>query len=328
MTQNISNASLNPQVVRPNFDPSTLKSRIVHIGFGAFHRAHQGLYTSEMIEKTGSDWGICEINLFGGELISNLRKQDHLYSVLEKSSDGVTAKISASVIESRHSVLDSKQAVLDKMAEPQVAIVSMTITEKGYCADLSTGRLDYNNTLIMADLADPQQPQSAIGYIVEALRIRKVNAIKPFTVMSCDNIQDNSRVAKQVILDYANKLDTELGAWIEENVSFPCTMVDRIVPAITEESLAQLTESLGVEDPCGIVCESFRQWVIEDDFVNGRPQWDAVGATFVEDVRPFEDMKLRMLNGSHSFLAYLGYLAGYRYIYETMQDEAFKHARI
>jgi fructuronate reductase len=326
VTQNISNSALKTQVIRPSFDRSTLKTRIVHIGFGAFHRAHQGLYTSEMIDKTGSDWGICEINLFGGELISKLRKQDHLYSVLEKSNDSVTAKISASVIESKHSVLDGKQAVLDKMSEPQVAIVSMTITEKGYCADLSTGRLDCSNALIMADLENPQEPQSAIGYIVEALKIRKEKSIKPFTVMSCDNIQDNSRVAKQVILDYANKLDSELGTWIEQNVSFPCTMVDRIVPAITEDSLAQLTENLGVADPVGIVCESFRQWVIEDDFVNGRPEWDAVGATFVEDVRPFEDMKLRMLNGSHSFLAYLGYLAGYRYIYETMQDEAFRNA--
>ncbi|MGX9417407.1 mannitol dehydrogenase family protein [Vibrio sp. WJH972] len=326
MAKNISNTPLNSHVINPNYDRSNLKTRIVHIGFGAFHRAHQGLYTSEMIEKTGSDWGICEINLFGGQLIKQLREQDHLYSVLEKNTDSNVSKISRAVIESVHPIHDGKQAVLDKLAEPQVAIVSMTITEKGYCADLSTGHLDFNNSLIISDLANPQTPSSAIGYIVEALRIRKESNITPFTVMSCDNIQENSHVAKQVILDYANELDTNLGNWIEKNVTFPCTMVDRIVPAITEASLVELTESLGVEDPCGIVCEPFRQWVIEDNFVNGRPEWDAVGAMFVADVIPFENMKLRMLNGSHSFLAYLGYLAGYRYIYETMADEAFRQA--
>ena len=328
MDQNISNTELNAQVVRPSFDRSALKSRIVHLGFGAFHRAHQGLYTSEMLEKTGSDWGICEISLFGVDLIKQLRAQDHLYSVLEKDTDTITAKISGSVVESVHPKLDGTQAVLDKMAEPQVAIVSLTITEKGYCADLSTGHLDLNNAMIIADLAEPQAPKSAIGYIVEALRIRKEASITPFTVMSCDNVPDNSRVAKQVILDYANQLDETLGAWIAQNVTFPCTMVDRIVPAITDESFAELTEHLGVNDPCGIVCESFSQWVIEDDFVNGRPEWDVVGATFVEDVRPFEDMKLRLLNGSHSFLAYLGYLAGYRYIYETMADDVFRSATL
>jgi fructuronate reductase len=326
VVKNISNTPLNPSVITPSYDRSTLKTRIVHLGFGAFHRAHQALYTSEMIEKTGSDWGICEIDLFGDKLIQQLRKQDHLYSVLEKNSDSNTAKISGSVIESLHPKLDSKQAVLNKMAEPQVAIVSMTITEKGYCADLSSGRLDFNNALIVADLADPQNPSSAIGYIVEALRMRRAASITPFTVMSCDNIQENSHVAKQVVLDYANKLDTELGTWIEQNVTFPCTMVDRIVPAITDNSLAEISESLGVEDLCGIACEPFRQWVIEDNFVNGRPEWDAVGATFVADVVPFENMKLRMLNGSHSFLAYLGYLAGYRYIYQTMADDAFRQA--
>ena len=326
MDKNISNTALNAQVMRPGFDRSALKSRIVHLGFGAFHRAHQGVYTSEMLEKTGSDWGICEISLFGVDLIKQLRNQDHLYTVLEKGADSVAAKVVGAVTESVHPKLDGTRAVLAKMAEPQIAIVSLTITEKGYCADLSTGHLDLSNALIVADLAEPQTPKSAVGYIVEALRMRKDVSIKAFTVMSCDNVPDNSRVAKQVILDYANQLDNELGTWIEQNVTFPCTMVDRIVPAISDESFAELTEYLGVEDPCGIVCESFTQWVIEDNFVNGRPEWDVAGATFVEDVRPFEDMKLRLLNGSHSFLAYLGYLAGYRYIYETMADDAFRSA--
>ncbi|TCS43013.1 mannitol dehydrogenase family protein [Reinekea marinisedimentorum] len=327
MSKNISNEPLKASVIQPGFDRSGLTSRIVHLGFGAFHRAHQGLYTSEMLALTGSDWGICEINLFGGEeLIKQLRQQDHLYSVLEKDAANPVVKISGAVTESLHPELDGKQAVLAKMADPEIEIVSLTITEKGYCADLSTGHLDSNNGLIKADLSHPSEPQSAIGYIVEALRIRKENGDKPFTVMSCDNIQGNSHVARQVVLDYAAELNSDLHDWIESEVTFPCTMVDRIVPAITEESSAALAEQLGIADPCGIVCEPFRQWVIEDNFVSGRPDWGVAGATFVEDVIPFENMKLRMLNGSHSFLAYLGFLGGFKYIYQTMADKDYRTA--
>jgi fructuronate reductase len=328
VSKNISNETLNAAVIPSGVDRSKLKSRIVHLGFGAFHRAHQGLYTSEMLAETGSDWGICEINLFGGEsLIQQLRAQNHLYSVLEKDTHNPVVKVSAAVTESLHPALDGKQAVLKKMADPQTEIVSLTITEKGYCADLSTGHLDKNNNLIKADLATPSEPQSAIGYIVEALRLRKENGNKPFTLMSCDNIQGNSQVARQVILDYAAELDITLGNWIEQNVTFPCTMVDRIVPAMTEQSSSILAEHLGIADPCGIVCEPFRQWVIEDQFVSGRPEWNLIaGVSFVDDVIPFENMKLRMLNGSHSFLAYLGYLGGYKYIYKTMADQHYRTA--
>ncbi|PSW22037.1 fructuronate reductase [Photobacterium sanctipauli] len=324
---NIANANLNPQVIRPQYDRKALQSRIVHLGFGAFHRAHQALFTNEMLEKTGSNWGICEINLFGGEaLINQLREQDHLYTVAEKGAQSTAVKMIGSVTESLHPNFDGKEAILSKMAEEQVAIVSMTITEKGYCADPATGRLDKNNPLIKADLANPREPDSAIGYIVEALRIRRELSIKPFTVMSCDNVQENGHVARAAVLDFASLVDQELASWIEANVTFPCTMVDRIVPAATAETLAEITELVGIEDPCGIACEPFRQWVIEDNFVNGRPEWDVAGAEFVEDVVPFEEMKLRMLNGSHSFLAYLGYLGGYPHISDTMTNEHYRQA--
>lgn len=212
------------------------------------------------------------------------------------------------------------------MVEPQVAIVSLTITEKGYCADPATGQLDKNNPLIVHDLANPTQPKSALGYIVEALRLRKEKSLSPFTVMSCDNVQENGHVAKAAVLELANLIDSELGSWIETNVTFPCTMVDRIVPAATEETLSQINELLGVADPCGIACEPFRQWVIEDNFVADRPDWDLAGAEFVSDVVPYEEMKLRMLNGSHSFLAYLGYLGGYDHISDTMTDQGYRKA--
>jgi fructuronate reductase len=323
--KNISNHALNPTVQMVDFDRSQLRTKIVHLGFGAFHRAHQGLYTSELAQKGLSDWGYCEISLFNSiEIIQALRAQDHLYSVLEKGGDSIQAKICGAVLESLHPHLDGINAVLAKLAEPHVAIVSLTITEKGYCTDPVTGKLDSNNPLIIADLASPHAPRSAIGVIVEALRLRKEAGLTPFTVMSCDNIQENGHVAKAAVLQYAEHGDQSLSQWIERNVSFPCTMVDRIVPAATNEALTEIADYLGVYDPCGIACEPFRQWVIEDHFVAGRPEWDQVGAQFVTDVVPYEEMKLRMLNGTHSFLAYLGYLAGYQHISDTMTDPNYQ----
>jgi len=325
----IATMSLNSGVIPTKVNRSILKSRIVHIGFGAFHRAHQGLYTSEMLEKTDSDWGICEVSLFSGEaLIENLRQQDHLYTVAEKGAEETVLKVAGAVKESLHPVLDGTRVVIEKMAEPQVAIVSMTMTEKGYCADPTTGQLDKNNPLIVNDLQEPLQPKSAIGYIVQALKLRRERNLQAFTVMSCDNVQENGHIAKSVIIAFARLLDVELSEWIESNVTFPCTMVDRIVPAVTSETLDEISALLGVEDPCAIACEPFRQWVIEDNFVAGRPDWDIVGAEFVADVVPYEEMKLRMLNGSHSFLAYLGYLGGYAYIADTMRDLNYRKAAL
>ncbi|MDV7105633.1 fructuronate reductase [Vibrio sp. TH_r3] len=310
----------------PIYQNSLLKSRIVHFGFGAFHRSHQALYTSELHNLVGGDWGICEVDLFGQKNIEQLRQQDHRYHVLEKGAESNTLKLSSSINESLHANLDGPAAIIAKLTEQQVAIVSMTITEKGYCADFVSGKLDVSNSLIEKDLANPHQPCSVIGYIVEGLRIRKDLGIQPFTVMSCDNINSNGHVAKAVILDYANLIDPALGLWIDQHVTFPCTMVDRITPAVTAEDEKDIATILGYSDPCAVVCEPFRQWVIEDDFVNGKPEWDKVGAQFVTDVAPFEEMKLRMLNGSHSFMAYMGYLAGYDYISEVITDQNFRSA--
>lgn len=314
-------------VVHSKIDQTALKTRIVHIGFGAFHRAHQALYTHEMLEKTQSDWGICEVNLFSGsEVIKKLRSQNHQYSVAEKGSQETVIKMIRSVKESLHPILDSKQAIIDKMAEEQVAIVSLTITEKGYCVDHATGQLDNANPLIIHDLENPHQPNSAIGYIVEALSLRRGKGLPPFTIMSCDNVQENGHVVKAAVLGFARLLDNELADWIETHARFPCTMVDRIVPAVTLEEQAEISQLSGFKDECAIACEPFRQWVIEDNFVQGRPDWSIAGAEFVKDVVPFEEMKLRMLNGTHSFLAYLGYLGGYAHISDTMTNQAYRNA--
>lgn len=313
---------------RPNYDRQAMKTRIVHLGFGAFHRAHQALFTDRLLNTGKSDWAICEVNIVGGEqLIEEIRRQDHLYTVLEKGASSQEAFIIGSVKESLLAPIDGIDAILEKMADSIVEIVSLTVTEKGYCILPGGTGLDLNNPLIKADLANPTEPQSAPGVIVEALARRMSKGLPAFTALSCDNIPENGLVLKMAVLDLAKARDSKLAQWIEANTTFPCTMVDRIVPAATPETLDEIQAALeGMRDPCGIACEPFIQWVIEDNFVTGRPNWNEVGAEFVNDVVPYEEMKLRMLNGSHSFLAYLGYLAGYQHINDCMNDENYKKA--
>lgn len=323
----IASTVLPAHVQQPHYDRQLLRSHIVHFGFGAFHRAHQALLTNRVLNAKGGDWGICEISLFSGDvLMSQLRAQDHLFTVLEKGAEGNQPIIVGAVHECLNAKLDSLAAIIEKFCEPQVAIVSLTITEKGYCIDPATGKLDMQNARILHDLENPAEPHSAPGILVEALHRRRERGLAPFTVLSCDNIPDNGHVVKNAVLGMAQKRSSELAGWIDTHVSFPGTMVDRIVPAATDETLAEITRELGVEDPCAISCEPFIQWVVEDNFVAGRPEWDVAGVQLVQDVLPWEQMKLRMLNGSHSFLAYLGYLAGYPHINECMQDASFREA--
>ena len=315
---------------KPLYDREKMVARIIHIGFGAFHRAHQALFTDRLLNKGNSDWAICEVNIVGGEeLINDIRKQDHLYTVLEKGATSKQAYIIGSVKESLLAPIDGIETILEKMADPVVEIVSLTVTEKGYCMLPGGAGLDLNNQLIISDLSSPNKPMSAPGVIVEALYRRMLRGLKSFTALSCDNMPENGLVLKKAILDLANARDPELAKWIETNTTFPCTMVDRIVPAATAETLTEIQDVLGgMFDPCGIACEPFIQWVIEDNFVTARPNWNEVGAEFVDNVVPYEEMKLRMLNGSHSFLAYLGYLAGYEHINDCMNDEAYKQATL
>ncbi len=312
----------------PRYDRRWLQSRIVHFGFGAFHRAHQALLTDRVLNAEGGDLGICEINKFSGDqLMSQLRAQNHLPAVLEKGADGNQVIIVGAVHECLNAKLDSLAAIIEKFCEPQVAIVSLTITEKGYCIDPATGALDTSNPRIIHDLQTPEEPHSAPGILVEALKRRRERGLTPFTVLSCPaNIPDNGHVVKNAVLGMAEKRSPELAGWIKEHVSFPGTMVDRIVTATSDESLVEISQHLGVNDPCAISCEPFIQWVVEDNFVAGRPAWEVAGVQMVNDVLPWEEMKLRMLNGSHSFLAYLGYLSGFALISDCMQDRAFRHA--
>ncbi|HBC8591654.1 TPA: fructuronate reductase [Citrobacter koseri] len=321
------NKLLHAKATVPNWDRNTLVPRIVHLGFGAFHRAHQAVYADILAAEHGSDWGYTEVNLIGGEQqIADLKNQDRLYTVAEMSADAWTARVVGVVKNALHAQVDGLETVLAAMCEPQVAIVSLTITEKGYCHSPATGQLMLDHPAIVADLQNPQQPKSAPGVIVAALARRRAAGLPAFTVMSCDNMPENGHVMRNVICAYAQAVDAGLAAWIAQNVTFPSTMVDRIVPAMTAETLDKIEQLTGVRDPAGVACEPFRQWVIEDNFVAGRPEWEKAGAELVADVLPFEEMKLRMLNGSHSFLAYLGYLSGYQHINECMEDEYFRRA--
>ena len=321
------NKLLHAKATVPNWDRNALVPRIVHLGFGAFHRAHQAVYVDILAAEHGSDWGYTEVNLIGGEQqIADLKNQDRLYTVAEMSADAWTARVVGVVKNALHAQVDGLETVLAAMCEPQVAIVSLTITEKGYCHSPATGQLMLDHPAIVADLQNPQQPKSAPGVIVAALARRRAAGLPAFTVMSCDNMPENGHVMRNVICAYAQAVDAGLAAWIAQNVTFPSTMVDRIVPAMTAETLDKIEQLTGVRDPAGVACEPFRQWVIEDNFVAGRPEWEKAGAELVADVLPFEEMKLRMLNGSHSFLAYLGYLSGYQHINECMEDEHFRRA--
>lgn len=321
------NNLLSAKATLPVYDRNKLVPRIVHLGFGAFHRAHQGVYADILAAEHHSDWGYYEVNLIGGEQqIADLKQQDNLYTVAEMSANTWTARVVGVVKKALHVELDGLETVLAAMCEPQIAIVSLTITEKGYFHAPATGQLMLDHPMIVADLNNPHQPKTAVGVIIEALARRKAAGLPAFTVMSCDNMPENGQVIRDVVTCYAHAIDVELEKWIVENVTFPSTMVDRIVPAVTADTLDKIEQLTGVRDPAGVACEPFRQWVIEDSFVAGRPEWEKAGAELVSNVLPYEEMKLRMLNGSHSFLAYLGYLAGYQHINDCMEDENYLRA--
>ena len=298
---------------------------MVHIGFGAFHRAHQALCSDKLAEQ-GSDWGYCEVNLNSGALIQALRAQDLLYTVTEMADDSLNTRVIGVITAALHGKGDGIDAVIEAMSQPDVAIVSMTVTEKGYCHLPASGDLNPDHPDIVHDIAHPDAPRSLPGLILAAIRRRRAAGLAPFSVMSCDNMPENGHVTRNVIVQLAQHQDEALADYIQQHITFPSTMVDRIVPAMTDSAFEQLSARLGSADPVAVEAEPFFQWVIEDNFVSGRPAWENAGAELVNDVLPFEEMKLRMLNGSHSFLAYLGFLAGYEHISDCMADGHFRAA--
>ena len=307
----------------PAYDPAAVEPGIVHLGLGGFHRAHMARFTHGLMEirPEALAWGIVGVGLLPADhrMYEALAPQDGLYTLVERSGTAETVTVIGAIPELIYAGVTSA-ALLDAIDRPAIRIVSLTVTENGYCLNPATKRLDPGHALIVGDLADPLQPRSAIGIIAEAYRRRMVSGQAAFTALSCDNIQHNGNVLRQAVLEFAALRDPALGRWIEHNARFPNSMVDRITPVTAAEDVADLATRHGIVDNWPVFSETFTQWVIEDDFVQGRPAWEAVGAQFVADVSPYEFMKLRLLNASHLAVAGLGRLAGYRFIDETMRD--------
>ncbi len=296
------------------------RTGIVHLGLGAFSRAHLALYTEDAGDP---DWGILGVSLQRPDQRDLLAPQDCLYTAVERGPEGATARI-VTCLTGALVAPEDPEAVLAAMSAAATRIVTLTITEKGYCHDPATGRLNLTHPTIAHDLAHPAAPRGAIGFLVEALRRRQAAGQRPFTVLCCDNLPANGRVLAHLVEAFATQRDAALAAWITAETRFPCSMVDRIVPATTAADVAEVAALTGFEDAAPVIHEPFRQWVIEDHFVDGaRPRWEAGGAQFVTEVEPFEHMKLRLLNGAHSALAYLGYLGGHETIAQTLADPGY-----
>lgn len=315
-----------PNVSSPSYDRDKVTTSIVHIGVGNFHRSHEAYYTNELMERHGVlDCGICGIGLldYDRRIYNILKDQDGLYTLVTKELDGsLSAKIIGSIVEYIFAP-ENPIAVIEKMANPEIKIISLTITEGGYNLNEATGEFDFSNPVIIEDMKNPMSPKTVFGYLAQALKLRMQRGFGGCTIQSCDNIQGNGNVAKKSLLNYIEKAEPELLPWIEENVSFPNAMVDRITPVTVADDTKQLQDEFLLDDQWPVVCEPFIQWVIEDNFAIGRPEWEKVGVQFVENVEPFENMKLRLLNAGHSVLGILGALHGYNTIDEAARDEDF-----
>lgn len=307
---------------RLHHTPSDAPAGIVHLGLGAFFRAHGAIYVDQAMQAGGGDWGIIGVSLKSPGTRDRLRPQGWAYTAVELAPDGERPQV-VTILRDVLVAPEDPQAVLDAMADPAIRIVSLTVTEKGYCHEPSSGRLNRDHPDIRHDLDNPL-PRSAPGFLVRALELRRAAGVAPFTVLCCDNLPENGHVLRGVVLELAGLIDPELADWIGAEGRFPSTMVDRIVPATSPEDLDQVARLTGLRDEAPVMHEPFRQWVVEDDFVGGdRPDLGTVGVQLVADVTPYEHMKLRMLNGTHSSLAYLGYLAGHQTIAETVGDPVF-----
>jgi mannitol 2-dehydrogenase len=300
---------------------------IVHLGFGGFHRAHMARYTHDLMEiqPQAREWGIIGVGLLPADqrVRDALKPQDGLYTLVERQGEAEAACV-IGVVSDVLLAGDGPETVLKAMDDQAVRIVSLTVTENGYCLNPATKSLALDHPAIAYDLEHSAQPRSAIGIVVEAYRRRMALGQPAFTALSCDNIQHNGAVLRDAVLKMAHRRDLQLADWIAAEASFPSTMVDRITPVTTAAQTEEFTERFGVADRWPVFSERFRQWVVEDAFVAGRPEWEAVGAQFVTDVAPYEFMKLRLLNASHLAIAGLGRLHGYVHIDETIRDPALR----
>jgi fructuronate reductase len=317
MTRLSSLAAVQGEALLPGYDPSQHGRGIVHLGIGAFHRAHQAAVTDAALAADGGNWRITGVSLRSREVADALNPQNGLFTLIERGAAGTRARVVAAI---RDVIAADPGATLAALCDPQVRIVTLTVTEKGYGIDRVRRSPDADDPAVKADLQAPDAPSGVLGLLVAALRQRRAAGVEPYTVLCCDNLPENGALLRDGVIGFARMVDPTLADWIADHVAFPSSMVDRITPAVTDATLAEAKRQTGCDDLAAVETEPFLQWVIEDHFPQGRPAWEAGGAIFVADVAPYERMKLTMLNGSHSMLAYAGFLTSRRFVRDVMAD--------
>jgi len=314
------------QIICPSYDREALKIGIVHIGVGGFHRSHQAYYIHQLLAQYNTlDWGICGVGLREDDrkMYNVLKEQDGLYTLIIQHPDGRINSEVVGAIKEMLLAVDTPNLVIEKMTQVDTKIVSLTITEGGYNFNLQTGSFNFENEAIQYELLHPDEPKTVFGYLTAALRKRKAIGFPPFSILSCDNIPHNGAVARQMLLAFAQKQDVELAEWIAKEVTFPNTMVDRITPVTSVANIDYLVNTYQLKDEWPVICEPFIQWVIEDNFSNGRPPLEKLGVQFVPNVIPYEKMKIRLLNAGHSVLGIPGAIHGHLSINDCMNDPVF-----
>jgi fructuronate reductase len=302
---------------------SVAKAGIVHIGIGAFHRGHQAWYTHKVMQQQSGDWGIIGVSLRSDNVAKQLNPQNGLYTLVQQDERHLKAELITSI---SHVLVapESPLTVLQALSDASIKVVTLTITEKGYCHKPASGQLNFEHPDIQHDLANSTEPKTAIGFLVYAMKYRIENNIAPFTVLSCDNLPANGLLLQNLILSFAERISSRLADTIQNQYCFPCSMVDRIVPAMEEQKRGAFCQVLEHDDQALVITEPFSQWVIEDNFVHGRPAWEQAGALLVGSVHCYESMKLQLLNGSHSAIAYIGYLSGFTTVSEAVSNQYFR----
>ena len=307
------------------YAPEKVDVGIVHIGLGAFHRAHQAVYIEKNLNRNqGGNWGICAVNIrSNSQLVDELKANSCRYHIAEyQDSQNVELREINSIRDALFAGTD-KEPLFEKLVSPKTKIVTLTVTEKGYYLAPADKTLRQDDPSIQHDIQNPTTPKTAPGILVEALYRRKELNLPPFTILSCDNMPNNGSLTRRAVCELASHRSAAFAQWIEDNVAFPSSMVDRIVPAMSDDSRERLQKELNCHDQNAVMCEAFSQWVVEDNFPQGRPDWEHDGVQMVKDVHPFETMKLRLLNGSHSLLAYVGLAAKYKTVAQAVADEKF-----
>ena len=318
---------MKTQVISFDYIREQVKTGIMHIGVGNFHRAHEEFYTNRLLaDTTQQNWGICGVMLLPGDerLYKALKKQDNIYTLTVCGRDGKDEVYCIGSLVELIWGVENPKAVIDKIADKDIKIITMTITEGGYNIDKTSGEFMLGENNVKHDITNPRTPKTVFGFIAEGLRRRKEAGNGPITLLSCDNLQHNGNTAKKAFTTFITAQDKELAEWVEQNVTFPNSMVDRITPATRPEDVILLNEKNGTQDEAPVYSEDFIQWVIEDNFIAGRPAWEKVGVTFTHDVTPYEIMKLSLLNASHTLLSYPAYMEGFRKVDAVMADERYR----